>query len=267
VPQLNNRTTLITGASGGLGEYIAREIARRGGNLILTARSVERLQQVAASLKTFGVQVTAIPADISVERGREELIDSAIRECGRIDVLVNNAGVEHVGQFTEQPWPAVRQMLDVNLAAPMHLTQLVLPQMLERRDGHVVNISSIGGKSGAPYDAVYCGTKAGVAEWARGLRLELADSGVTFSTIVPGFVTEVGMFSRFGIRPLKTIGSCKPAQVARAVADAVERESLEVIVNSMPLRPGFALAELFPRLGDWLMHRLGVVEFQRRKVS
>lgn len=267
MPKLRNRKALLTGASRGLGVFIAKEIASRGGDLILTARSEERLQEVAASLQPFGVDVIVVPADISDERQREDLVASAIQAFGRIDVLVNNAGVEHVGHYVEQPWPSMRQMLEVNLAAPMHLTQLVLRDMIARRDGHIVNISSVGGKVGAPYDAVYCGTKAGIAEWARGLRIELSESGVRFSTVFPGYVTQVGMFSRFGVKPHKMIGSCTPAQVSRAVADAIEDERVEVLVNSLPLRAWFMLAELSPRLVDRLMHRLGVVEFQRGKFS
>ena len=97
--------------------------------------------------------------------------------------------------------------------------------------------------------------------------MELEDRGVRFSTIFPGYVTEVGMFARFGMKPPWTIGSCTPAQVAAAVLRAIERNELEIIVNSRPLRPAFALAALFPKAGDWLMHRLGVVEFQRKKVG
>lgn len=139
--------------------------------------------------------------------------------------------------------------------------------MLEIRSGHIVNISSIGGKSGAPYDATYCGTKAGLAEWTRGLRIELEGTGVDFSTIFPGFVTEVGMFARFNMKTPWVTGSCSPEQVAAAVVKAILHKKREMIVNSQPLRPLFALSELFPGLGDWLMHRFGAVAFQRRKAG
>ena len=104
--------------------------------------------------------------------------------------------------------------------------------MLNQKQGHIVNIASVGAKSGAPYAATYCGTKAGLAEWTRGLRLELAGTGIHFSVIFPGYITEVGMFSRFNMKAPWMVGSCTPSQVARAVLKAIERERAEVIVNS-----------------------------------
>ena len=262
---LDGKNVLLTGASAGIGVYMARELAGRGANLVLAARSLDRLNEVAASLASKRVQAVVVQVDLSSVDDRTKLIQTTLRDAARIDILINNAGLESVGPYEHQSWESIRQMLEVNLAAPMHLTQLVLPHMAHRGSGHIVNISSIGGKSGAPYDAVYCGTKAGIAEWTRGLRLEYSGTGIHFSTVFPGYVTEVGMFARFGVRPLTTIGSCTPEQVGRAVADAIEKEQVEVIVNSLPLRPALALVELFPRLGDWLMHRLGVVDFQRKK--
>lgn len=149
----------------------------------------------------------------------------------------------------------------------MALTLLVLPGMLERRAGHIVNISSIAAKSGAPYSAVYSGSKAGLSEWSRALRLELHNTGVLFSTIFPGYVREVGMFAKFGMKSPWIVGSCAPDQVARAVVDAIEKGHKEQIVNFPPLRYSFVLKEISPSIGDWLMRLSGVVDFQRRKVG
>jgi short-subunit dehydrogenase len=114
---------------------------------------------------------------------------------------------------------------------------------------------------------VYCGSKAGLAEWTRGISLEEEHAGIRFSTIFPGFVTEVGMFARFGLRAPWAIGSCTPQEVAAAVVRAVEHNLPEIIVNSRPLKPLLALAALSPRLAAWLMRRLGVIDFQRKKVG
>lgn len=156
--------------------------------------------------------------------------------------------------------------IEVNLIAPMALSHAVLPQMLKRKSGHIINIASIAAKSGAPYAATYSGTEAGLAEWTRALRLELAGTGVHFSTIFPGYVREVGMFAKFGLRPPWLVRSCAPSQVAQAVIAAIEKDKVENIVNSRPLRFSFMLNELFPALGDWLMRASGVAAFQRRKV-
>jgi short-subunit dehydrogenase len=155
----------------------------------------------------------------------------------------------------------------VNLAAPIELTQLVLPAMLRRKSGHIVNLSSIAGKNGVPYEAVYCGTKAGLAEWTRALRLEYEGSGVHFSTIFPGYVTEAGMFASFGVQAPRNFGSCTPEQVALATVRAIGRNQREVLVNSMPSRMVTVLNEVSAELGDWWMHKMGIVEFQRMKVG
>ena len=171
------------------------------------------------------------------------------------------------GAYKELPWPSIREAIDINLIAPMALTHLVLPEMLKRKEGHIVNIASIAAKSGVPYAAVYSGTKAGLAEWTRALRLELAGTGVQFSTIFPGYVRDVGMFAKFGMKSPLLVGSCAPSQVADAVVNAIEKKTIEKIINFPPLRYSFAINEIFPSLGDWLMNISGVNHFQRRKVG
>jgi short-subunit dehydrogenase len=167
----------------------------------------------------------------------------------------------------DQPVETHRRTIELNLVAPIELTHALLPTMIAQGGGHIVNIASVGAKAGSPYDAVYCGSKAGLAEWTRGISFEEEHAAIRFSTIFPGFVTDVGMFARFGLRAPWTIGSCTPQQVAAAVVRAVEHDLPEIIVNSRPLKPLLALAALSPRLAGWLMRRLGVVDFQRRKVG
>ena len=213
------------------------------------------------------MKVLTVAVDLAQPAERERLVSAVLSRFGTIDILVNNAGLETEGAFLNLSWDAIRENIEVNLVASLALTHLVLPRMLARGSGHVVNIASIAAKCGGPFAATYSATKAGLAEWAQGLSLELAETGVRFSTIFPGYVTEVGMFARFGLKPPLSIGSCAPAQVARAVVGAIEHDRLEVIINSTPLRPFCALKALSPSLGDWLLHKLGVVRFQRRKVG
>jgi short-subunit dehydrogenase len=139
--------------------------------------------------------------------------------------------------------------------------------MLKNKAGHIINIASIAAKSGSPYAAVYSGTKAGLAEWTRSLRLEHTGTGISFSTIFPGYVREVGMFARFGMTSPWIIGSCSPNQVAKAVINVIKNGNREKIVNSRPLRYSFMINELSPAIGDWLMHISGAVDFQRKKVG
>jgi len=265
--QLKGKTVLLTGGSRGVGPIVAEALARRGANIALAARSKSGLDDVATRLREIGIKTLVMTIDLKQQSQREELVAEALKGFGRIDILVNNAGLETEGAYAELSWPSIQETIEVNLIAPMALTRLVLPGMLARKAGHIVNIASIAAKSGAPYAATYSGTKAGLAEWTRALRLELADTGVHFSTIFPGYVREVGMFAKFGVRSPWIVGSCGPSQVAEAVVDAVEKSQAERIINSRPLRYSFMVNELSPAIGDWLMRISGVVGFQRRKVG
>jgi len=265
--QLKDKYILLTGGSRGIGPVIAEALAKRGAHIALAARSEEGLSTVAEPLCGLGVQILTVPVDLAQATQRDELIVKVLDKFDRIDILINNAGLETEGAFMNLSWETIHETIEVNLATPMALTHMLLPQMISQKSGHIVNIASIGAKSGAAYAATYCGTKAGLAEWTRGLRLELADTGVHFSTIFPGYITQVGMFARFGMTPPRIIGSCSPAQVSKAVVDAIEHNKLEVLVNSRPLRLFFMLNELAPSLGDWLMWISGSVDFQRRKVG
>jgi len=225
------------------------------------------LDDVATRLRGIGIKTLVMPIDLRQPSQREELVAEVLKGFGRIDILVNNAGLETEGAYAELSWPSIQETIEVNLISPMALTRLVLPGMLERKAGHIVNIASIAAKSGAPYAATYSGTKAGLAEWTRALRLELADTGIHFSTIFPGYVREVGMFAKFGVQSPWIVGSCSPSQVADAVVDAIEKGQAERIINSRPLRYSFMLNEMSPTIGDWLMRISGVAGFQRRKVG
>lgn len=265
--QIKGKVVLLTGGSRGIGPIVANALAKKGADIALAARSESGLQDVAAGLNKLGSRTLAFPGDLGQADEREKLIASVLKKFGKIDILVNNAGVEMEGAYKELPWPSIREAIDINLIAPMALTHLVLPEMLKRKEGHIVNIASIAAKSGAPYAAVYSGTKAGLAEWTRALRLELAGTGVHFSTIFPGYVRDVGMFAKFGMKSPWLVGSCAPSQVADAVVNAIEKKTIEKIINFPPLRYSFAINEIFPSLGDWLMNISGVNDFQRRKVG
>ena len=265
--QLQDQVVLLTGASRGIGPLLAETLGRQWATLALPARSATGLEATAKRLQELGVEHSTLPADLALTSQRRQLVRAAYSRYGRVDVLINNAGLETEGAYTDLPWAHIAENVEVNLLAPMELTHLVLPDMLARRTGQVINIASIAAKSGAPYAATYSGAKAALAEWTRALRRELRGTGVRFSTIFPGYVRDIGMFAKFGMKPPLLVGSCVPAQVARAVVDAATRGRPEALVNSMPLRYAFVLGDLSPSLGDWLLRVSGLVAFQRRKVG
>jgi short-subunit dehydrogenase len=265
--ELNGKIVLLTGGSRGIGPVLAEALAKKGAVIALAARSQTALEEVARHLKISNAKVRVFPVDLKESLQRERLISSVIREMGTIDILVNNAGLETEGAFSELPWQCIQENIEVNMIAPMALTHLIIPEMLKKKSGYIVNIASIAAKNGAPFAAIYSGTKAGLAEWTRALRLELAGTGISFSTIFPGYVREVGMFAKFGVKSPWIIGSCSPDQVAKAVVKAIEKERLETIINSRPLRYVFTLNDLSPSFGDWIMRISGANDFQRKKVG
>lgn len=265
--QIAGKHVLLTGGSRGIGPIIAETLARQGAHIALAARSEESLRKVAESLNKFDVKTMVMTVDLTQSAQRHELVSTVLDKFGAIDILINNAALETVGAYLSVPWDKIHETIELNLVAPMELTYLVLPHMLNKKMGHIVNMASTAGKYAPPYEVTYASTKAGLAEWTRGLHLELANTGVYFSTIFPGYVTEVGMFAKFGVTAPRILGSCTPVQVANAVAEAIEHNILEVIVNSAPSRLFFAIKELSPSFGDWIMHKAGLVEFQRKKVG
>lgn len=263
---LSGKNVLLTGGSRGLGQHIAESLAKNGANVAIAARSLEGLNKVAVLLKKYNVQVQTFQVDLLKPDHRVELIEKVLQSFGKIDVLINNAGIETEGLYMELPWQDIRDTIELNLVTPMELTYLVLPHMLKLNNGHIVNIASLAARSGISYAATYCGTKAGIVEWMRGLRLEFEGTGICFSSILPGYVTETGMFARFNFKPSGLIGSCTPEQVVKAVIKAIVKGKKETIVNSTPPKLLIAVSELSPDLSDWLKKKLGVVEYQRRKV-
>ncbi|NNE20002.1 MAG: SDR family NAD(P)-dependent oxidoreductase [Myxococcales bacterium] len=263
---LQNRTALVTGASRGLGVYIARALAAEGMNLILVARSAEGLERVADELRATGCKVQCIPTDLADREAVQVLAEQAEAESDGVDVLVNNAGAEYAMPFDQIPVERLDEAVEVNLRAPMVLARLLLPKMIARGRGHIVNISAANGLFGTPYSEPLCATKHGMVGLSRGLRATAKSEGypVGCSAICSGFVTESGMYDdlsqEFGIRAPWTLGTSRPESVARAVVRAVKRDLPEVFVNPIPLRPVAVLAALLPRLTTWLVLRLGVAK-------
>lgn len=271
--ELSSRTALITGASRGIGIHIARALADEGMSLALAARSAGALDAVAAELRGSGARtrVVPIPTDLESDSQIENLVASADRELGAIDVLVNNAGIAHTSRFHRIDARELEREIRVDLLAPMLLARRVLPGMLERGRGHVVNISSVAGKSGPPFDAGYGASKAGLISFTESLRQEYRGTGVSASVICPGYVEEAGIYHELqastGATASSLLGTSSPDSVASAVVRAIRNDTPEIIVNRLPVRPLSALAELSPALGERLIRLLGAYRPFRQAVE
>jgi short-subunit dehydrogenase len=264
---LRGASAILTGASRGLGVEIALTLAREGVNLALAARSAEDLERVRKEVEETGVRAAAIPTDVTDGAQLDALVDRASAEVGPPDILVNNAGIEVLKPYHEYPPEEIEALVRVNLLAPMLLTRKVLPGMLERGRGHIVNMASLAGKGGFPCEVPYSTTKAGLVMFTHTLRAELIDTPVGCSVICPGFVGEEGMYARMeaaGYPAPRALGATTPRKVADAVVKAIKRGSAELLVNPSPMRPLLTLSQAFPDVSARMLKLLGVTDYARR---
>jgi len=238
---------LVTGASSGIGEATARHLAGLGYALVVTARRADLLGRLAQDLDPSGRTVLAVAADVGVPEDRARLVRAAHERFGRIDVLVNNAGVSIRRRWWTDADPL--RVLDVNLLAPIELTRLVLPGMLERRSGAVVNIGSVAGRVAS--HGMYSASKFGLRGFSLSLRRELLGSGVSVSLVAPGFI-------RTPLNARSRLPMPGPEVVARAVAAVLHAPRAEVFAPAW-YGPLTMVAVLFPGLTDRLLRRLGGV--------
>ena len=239
---------LITGASGGLGQAIARAFAARGATLVLTGRRVEVLDSLAEELGA-----RAIACDLSA---RQQL-DRLVQEAGEVDVLVANAALPGSGALVDLTQAQIDRVLEVNLRAPVALARALAPGMVSRRRGHVVLLSSLAGKAASPASSLYSATKFGLRGFALGLREDLRPHGVGVSAVVPGFIRDAGMFADAGVQLPWYVGTRSPQDVAEAVIRAVEENRAEVEVAPLSLRLGAAFASVAPTIAAEVNRRLG----------
>ena len=244
---VRGQTALITGASKGLGVYIAKSLAAKGMNLVLAARSTESLGSVRSDIERMGVRAIAIPTDVSDNKALQRLMQSAVEAFGGIDVLVNNAGIEIIADYDALTQEEIYRVIQVNLVAAMELTRLVLPGMLQRNSGHVVNIASVAGIVPTAFNESYAASKYGLVGFTRSLRLTARQKGssVSASVICPGFMDDAGMYEQikhdYRVTAPWFVGSMPAQKVADAVNRAIERDLPDVVVMKG-----------FPRLMVWL---------------
>lgn len=185
-------TALVTGASSGIGLELARVIAKDGHDLVLVARSADKLNELSVSLANeYGAKVTVIAKDLSKPGVVQEICTQLQRENIHIDMLVNNAGFGSFGAFHETSWAVEKQMIDVNITALTELTRIFLPAMVNKSYGRVMNVASTAAFQPGPFMAVYFATKAYVLSFSEAIANELKGTGVTVTALCPG-ATESG---------------------------------------------------------------------------
>jgi 3-oxoacyl-[acyl-carrier protein] reductase len=198
---LAGRTALVTGASQGIGRAIALALAREGANIVVTARSKDKLYALVDEAQSSGAKALAIPADIGIENEVNRIAETAIKQFGGVDILVNNAAIIHSRIPVSQMEPQLfRDVLNVNLTGAFLMTKALLPGMISRGYGKVINISSIGGRKGAAGRSAYRITKAGLISFTESLAAEVKQHGIDVNAICPGGVDTEGYRDAFKTR-------------------------------------------------------------------
>lgn len=215
------RTALVTGASSGIGQALARRLASLGTEVVLSARREPELQQLAHAIATAGGRARVLPLDVADTERTVAAIRSIDDELGGLDLIIANAGIGVMQRAAKLTWESIAAMCQVNFTGAVATLTAVLPRMIERGRGHLVGISSLAARAPLPSFATYCATKAGLSMFLEGLRADLHGTGVKVTAIHPGFVrTPMTAHNRF---PMPFLMDCD--------------EAVDVIMQKLPDAP------------------------------
>jgi NADP-dependent 3-hydroxy acid dehydrogenase YdfG len=237
---IEGKVIVITGASSGIGEAAARELARRGARVVLGARRTDRLEKLVAELRQGGQSATYLQTDVTRLEDVQRLARLALDEYGRLDVFVNNAGIMPLSTLDQLKIDEWNQMIDVNIRGVLHGIYAALPHFKKEKSGQFVNVSSLGGRIALATGAVYCGTKFAVHAISEALRQEVGGD-IRVTIIAPGVVeselaeTITDPATKQFMNKFREV-SIKPEAIARAIAFAVEQPA-DVDVSELIVRP------------------------------
>jgi short-subunit dehydrogenase len=246
--EIQGRTALVTGATGGLGAAVARGLAARGAKLVLTGRKVDVLERLATEIGG-----KAIPADIA----DPAQLDRLLAEAGELDIVIANAALPAGGPLSDFTVEEIDRALAVNLRSVIVLAKHTTEGMVRRGSGRFVIMNSLQGKVATAGSAIYSATKYGLRGFASALHQDLHGTGVGVSVVFPGFIREAGLFADSGAKLPPWVGTKSPVDVANAVVRAIERERLEVDVAPLGLRAGALFGGTFPSLGAFVTRKMG----------
>jgi short-subunit dehydrogenase len=249
--KISGSTVLITGPCGGIGGAIARQLAQGGASLVLVDRNGERLETLAAELIALGAKL-AVPlaGDISLPNAPATLVREALSQVGSIDILINCAGVQNFGFFADEAPADTAILFNINTIAPIALVNAVLPHMLARGKGQIVNLGSIFGSIGFPCFASYSASKYALRGFSEALRRELADTGVGVTYIAPRFTKTA--FNRSVVTRMANalkMNQDEPENVAAKVIAAIARDGLDTYLG-WPEKLFVRINSILPRLVD-----------------
>jgi short-subunit dehydrogenase len=246
---LKHKRVLITGGTSGIGLETAEAMGAKGAVVFVVGRRSESLRSALDQLRQSGVAAEGVQADISTPDGRAQALDGVLAVFGGLDILVNNAGGVRAGRLERLGESDIRAMVEVDLVAPILLTQAALPALRSSGEGLVVNVSSGIALVGMPFYAVYAAVKAGVAHFGEALRRELLGEGVGVLAVYPG-ATDTPMMSTSRAGPELGVMREPPEAVAAAIVDAIEHDALDVVRGGEARRQLIALNQSDPAAVD-----------------
>jgi short-subunit dehydrogenase len=272
---LGGATAIVTGGSRGIGPYIAEALVAQGAKVALVARSEPELEANALRLSESAAEVVAFGADVTSPEERRELIDAVEGRLGAVDVLVNNAGGDLQREFHNLTEDEIQAVLELNLTSAVVLARLVLPSMLERGRGHIVNVSSMAGRVSFPYTEAYAAAKDGLIAFTRVLRADYRGRGVSGSTLILGPVGEAGVGARtaddLGLK-LPPVGLASPTKIGKLAVKAIRTDKAELVILPGPGKALRGLMDRFPGLGPAMNRATGtnntmatVAEYRERE--
>jgi short-subunit dehydrogenase len=246
--EISGSKVLLTGATGGLGQAIARALFTKGADLILTGRRLDVLEPLASELSARALAVDLSEA-VEVQR--------LLAEAGDVDILIANAALPASGMLDSFSVQQIDRALDVNLLAPIVMAHELAPRMVDRGRGHLLFMSSLSGKTGTAGSSIYNASKFGLRGFAMAMRAELHGTGVGVSAVFPGFIREAGMFAEAQVELPRGVGTRSPQDVAKATVEAIERNRGEVDVAPLTLRLGSAFSGIAPELAATVTRKSG----------
>lgn len=249
---LQDGVVIVTGASSGIGRALAMAFARRGARVILTARREDLLEDVQREIEPYAAATHIIAADLTDEDQCQQVVAEALAHFGQVDVLVNNAGRSEGGLFQDSSVERINTIVDLNLRAPILLTRAILPHLIARGGGAIVNVASSAGRASAPTFVTYSASKHGLAAFSDALRREIQGKGVQILLALPGW-TRTEMVPPQLVEKIDQRGFSiqEPEAVAEAIVEALVQGREEIVMGGFLIKAGLLAERYFP-----ILHRI-----------
>ena len=262
-----NKVVLITGASSGIGKQTAIEFAKLGSNIILVARTKNKLEQVENQLKQFNVTTLVCPCDVSKKEQVENMSKIVLKKFNSVDILINNAGFAIYGSVFDLSIDEIESQMETNYFGMIYCTKLFLPLMIKQKSGHIVNVASVAASFGLPGIASYCASKFAMLGFSEGLKHELSGTGVGITVVSPIMVkTDFFEHPSFAKMPKYSPTSLNPKTVAKAIVKAANSSRLEIITPSV-VRVAVWLKHTFPYFINPLMGKSFKKQLDRTNID